>query len=162
MQGLRCAALVYSATASFVFTFGCQQNRVHACGQSAIEIALLKMRLDFVLNDPFAERVRKCAFQTVTGLNSHLATLNKYQQKRAVVCPFLADAPRLVNALRIICQRRIRLHFWKNRDDNLAGGFPLKIFKFCIQLLGGRRRDCVGVIVEITGWFRWHDFRRLQ
>ena len=74
--------------------------------QPACVIALLEVRRDHVVRDVEADRVRQRAFEPVAGLDKHLVVFHEDEQDRAVVASFLADAPGLRDALRVIGDRR--------------------------------------------------------
>src|SRR5437773_9471407 len=88
--------------------------------------------------------------------------LNEYEQDRSVIFGFLPDFPGLENAVAIVLDRGVRLHFRIDRYDNLAGGSPLKILQSFIQLAGSGGRNNAGVIIKIMCRRRRNDFRTLS
>jgi len=64
--------------------------------------------------------IRQRAFQTVTNLDEHFAVLNENEKDRAVAPIFLSDAPRLGDALGVIGNLGVALHFREHRDHDLV------------------------------------------
>ena len=110
------------------------------------------------LSDVECRRVRQRAFQTVADLDEHLPVLNEYKKNYTVAPLLLADAPRLCDALCVIGDIRIALHFRKNRDHHLVGSLSLELSKLFVEPRCGFFRNNVGVVVEITVGLRRDDF----
>ena len=101
------------------------------------------------LSDVECRRVRQRAFQTVADLDEHLPVLNEYKNNYTVAPLLLADAPRLCDALCVIGDIRIALHFRKNRDHHLVGSLSLELSKLFVEPRCGFFRNNAGVIVEV-------------
>ena len=65
---------------------------------------------------------------TLAGWNdAEVAALLENEEHGPVLAVFLADAPRLGDADRIILDGGVRLHARKNRDEDLVGGVALEL-----------------------------------
>ncbi len=95
------------------------------------------MRLDSVFGNVERGRVWECAFQAIADLNEHLPVLRKDEQHNAITLFFLSNAPRLRDALCIIGDIRIALHFRKHRDHDLVGSLTLKLPELFVETISG-------------------------
>ena len=120
------------------------------------------MRFDPVFGDIERGQIRERAFQTVTCLNEHLPVLREDEEHNAVALSFLSNTPRLGDALRVIRNLRVTLHFGKDRDHNLVGSFAFELGKLFVETERGVFCNHSGIIVEVSRWFRRNDFRRLR
>src|SRR5437762_8418691 len=120
------------------------------------------MRFDFVFGYIERSNVGQRAFQAVTDLDKHLAVLNEDKKHSSIAPVFLADAPCLCDALRVICNIRVALHLRKDRHHDLIGCFALKLRKLFVEAQRGGFGNHTGVIVEIACRFRRNDSRSLQ
>ena len=124
-----CLALSHGRAGAFIFAFRGGHNGLHARSQTSIEIVVVKTRRNLFINDTLAQRIGQHAFQSVTHLHKHLMILNKNKKDHAVVLVLLAHFPGARDANSVIFDGRIRLHRRENRDENLVGSLPLKIFQ---------------------------------
>src|SRR5690348_6856996 len=87
------ASLVDGPTRPFVFASRGLQHGVHTRGESPVIFALLEKRRNLVIHDPFRQRIRQRAFESVTDLDPHPPVLNEHEQHRAVILLLLSDSP---------------------------------------------------------------------
>src|SRR5439155_12186226 len=114
------------------------------------------------LSDVECRRVRQRAFQTVADLDEHLPVLNEYKKNYTVAPLLLADAPRLCDALCVIGNIRIVLHFRKNRDHHLVGSLSLELSKLFVEPRCGFFRNNAGIIVEVRARRCRNHFRGVR
>jgi len=108
------------------------------------------MRLDTVLSDIERRNVRQRAFQAVTDLNEHLSVYDKDKQHDAITPVLLADAPHLRDALRVIRDVRVTLHFRKHSNHNLVRSVALKLGQLLIEAISGFLRNDASVIIKVA------------
>jgi hypothetical protein len=122
---------------SFVLATNRLAGQIDPRRDAALIIPSPKKRFDVAFSDIEGCRVRKRAFQAITNLDKHLAILDEHKEHDPVATFFLADAPRLRDALRIVRDIRVALHLGKNRYHDLIGSFPLELRKLFVKSLGG-------------------------
>src|SRR5207253_3541836 len=98
-----------SFTCSLVLAANRFKDRIDSGGAPAFVIASAKMRFDSVFGDVERGDVGQCAFQAVTDLDKHFTILNENEKNNAIATFLLADAPRLGDALRVICDIGVAL-----------------------------------------------------
>ena len=79
------------------------------------------------LRDIEGGHVRERTFQAISHLNEHFAVLDENEQNNAIPAILLPNTPRLRDAMRIILDRRIALHFRIEHDKNLIRGVPFEL-----------------------------------
>src|SRR5205823_12346174 len=101
---------------------------------------------DPVFGDIEGGQIRKRAFQAGTELNEHLPVWREDEEHNTVALFFLSNAPRLSDALRVIRNLRVALHFGKDRDHNLVGSFAFELGKLFVETKRGIFRNYSGII----------------
>ena len=128
---------------------GCGQDGVDPGGQTSGIIPRFETRLDFILGDLFAKRIRQDAFQAVADLQKHLAILNEDKQYDAVVLGLLPNPPGARDADGVIIDGRIGLHLRINRDPDLVAGRAFEAFQLRVELVRRGGVDDVRVIIKV-------------
>ena len=147
---------------SFVFAANGFADQIDAGRESAFIIAITKMRLDTVLSDIERRNIRQRAFQAVTDLNEHLSVCDKDKQHDAITPVLLAYAPHLRDALCVIRDVRVTLHFRKHSNHNLVRSVALKLGQLLIEAMSGFLRNDASVIIKVAVRFRRNDFGGLR
>jgi hypothetical protein len=91
------------------------------------------MRLDSVFSDVERGDVGQRTFQAVTDLDKHLAVLSEHEEDGAVATFLLANAPRLGDTLRVVCDIGLTLHLREDRNHDLVRGFAFKLRQLFIE-----------------------------
>src|SRR5262249_30985540 len=117
----------------FVFAADRLKDQIDPGCQASLIISGPEKLLDVTLSDVECCRVRQRAFQAVADLDKHFAVMDKHKKNHAVAPLFLAHAPRLCHALRVIGDIRVALHFGKNCDHHLVGGVSLELRELLVK-----------------------------
>ena len=134
--------------------------KVDSLRKPAFIILGAELRFDMSLGDIERGRIRDRAFQAIADLDEHLAIVDENKEHRAVATIFLSDAPRLRNALRVVRDIGVGLHFAENRHDDLVRSVALELRELLVETRRGAFRNNAGVIVEVTIRLRRNDFGR--
>jgi len=122
---------------SFVFAADGFADQINSSSEATLITAASKQRLDLALGNVECCRVRQRAFQSIADLDKHLAILGEHKEHHAIAAVFLADAPRLCHALRVVRDVRVALHLGKNRNHDLVGSFPLELCELLVKAISG-------------------------
>jgi hypothetical protein len=147
------ALVSHGPAGAFVLATGGGENGVNARNHAGIEVTGGKTRFDPLLNDALGDGVWDSALQAVANLEEHLPILNEHEQHGTVVLALLPYRPGLRHPNRVVLNGGFGLHLGKDGDNDLARVATLEILQLTIQLIGDRRRDNSGVVIEVARRF---------
>jgi transcriptional regulator with XRE-family HTH domain len=108
------------SSGALVVTASCLDERVDSGGHARIVVAVLKIGFDPIFRDVFRGDIGNRAFQPVANLEEHFPVVDKDKENRSVAFALLADFPVLSDAQSVIVNRRLRLHVFVDRDNDLG------------------------------------------
>src|ERR1700730_2394184 len=143
--------------AAGVFSANRFADGINPNSKATFVIAGDELRFDFVFGDVERGRIRQGSLQAVANLREHLPVPDEHERYDAIASVFLSYTPGLRDALRVIRDVRLALHFWKYCDDHLIRGFALELRELIVEAFGRTLGNDARVIITDRRRFRWHD-----